>query len=1449
MLVLAGVFLIPSVQSYAAQKGTTWFNSRYDQALEVKGLQYHFPNELSLAEVYLPDHKGDTLVYISKVDLGFKAWDGLSRSLYLNKLEAEKVYFYMRTQEGDTLSNLRFLIEALKSDQERDPNRSFNLSVSKLRLEDSRYYFENRNYPEKIRFFWAEASTDMDNFLLAGRDVSAKINALQFRENEDFIVQNAAAEFLYGPKGLVVKDLDLTTGRGHLAGDLTFMMASAHYYSRFVDSVYMIGQIDYGQVAAEDIRYFSEAYPKFPTTSISGEFEGTVNDLYLRNMELGAWDQLSASGNLHLEKTTLGTGLEIHTDNLKIRAKAQEALDLIGLFRDSLPENLILKAGLMEWQGSYHGGLYDFATKSAFFTDLGDLEMDLNIQNLRSLESIQYQGQVAASDLNLADLLENNKDFNQASLDLNLNGTGLNPVTMRSGIRGEVFHFDYRGYRYRGMTVNGAIEDGNFEGEFKVRDANLKLDFDGFASFNADTAKYDFKANVDSANLYALHLVEDSLAQYQGSLDIDFLYLDQDHWEGKIDLFDVNYRNSKSAYDFKDVAVVAAGLDTNKALQIRSDILDMNLYGSFRYQELSNLITSKFSRYVTPERYRDSIFENLSFDFDLQVKEASALSQSLLPQLLLEPGTKVQAYFHPQEKLLNIDLNSAGIRYGSHLFKNLEFNLLSGQADLVNLTLDSYEIGDNGLVIDSVQFVNVFSGDSMNNRLDFILRDSIDSYSSFEGLLAIVDTQAFRMQWDRGNFNLGNRNFILDSSTVMRLDSNGFSIDWLEITGPSLQLNATGYVGNNPNRIMRVNVQGMDLDYLNYFQSSNKSQWQGMLQGSIIATELSSNPKFLANLHVDSLSLNQVALGKLDISSDYSYDNGKIFLDASLKKKNLETLKVDGFYDSEAKGIIDLSFNFNRFNLAALDPFAAPVAENLRGLATGTFTMKGLASKPKVDGEFILPKAGLTISFLQTDYNLVGTPKVLLDNESIRFPNLKLRDSRGEGYLNGEVRHRGFRDFYIDLQIDANKMLVLNTGPDREDAYYGTAYASGSLKLQGPPSAVNVYAAVKSEKDTEFNIPIGGATEVKQSGYVNFVAPQTNAQNLQIVGTNFNIDEGVSLNFDMDITQDALVSIILNESTGNQLDGRGNGLINMKLRPNQDLELSGVYTIDEGIYRFNLEGLFAKNFEVERGGTVSWNGDPYTARLDLTAIYRTKANPGLLTGESASSATPVDIYLSIQGELTNPQISFNIDLPRAASSTQAIIANRLNTDQAINQQVFSLLAFGSFTPPSDLLESSGDAINEWDFIAGQAAAFINRFTSNYDYEVSLSYQPANQGQEAGAGTNSQEELEVGVSKNFFEDRLTVNSSVEVPLNENNNSIAGDFEFIYKLTEDGRVRAKAFNRSVDNNFNLNIGQQQLYQQGLGLSFKLDFETYGELWRRALAGAKREEEPAVEVPSDQ
>lgn len=1445
-MLVALVFSLPFVQNYTAKQASDYLNSEFDLQLSLRKFQYSFPNRIHLEGVFLPDFKGDTLFYVGALDADFMAYNSISSSLRFQRVIGDSLYCYMTSYE-DGQSMSRF-IESITSDEESDPNANFNLRVSALALSNSRYYLREKPQESDLHFLWRAIDGEMQDFFVSGREVGGEIDRLSFNDPQGLKVEDLRASVIYGDKGIRASNLEFTTSRGYLSGDIDLIYQSPSAYLSYIDSVYMQGRISQSSVHPLDVKYFSPLYPDFPSAEFSGIFHGYVNDLRLDSILLRARQDIRLEGDLRLSDLSEGKALKFRANDLSIQANGQEIKEIAALFNDkSLPE-FIEDDELFRWQGTYEGGLYDFRTKSSLSSALAQAELDIEIQNLSDFDKVQYKGELKLDYLDIRSL-SGIRDLGMLSATLDLDGSGIDPASMRSGITGRIDRFEYLNYAYSNLSVNGAIEDGFFDGEFLARDPNMNFDFNGKASFIADTAQFDFRLKVDSAKLYAVHLVDDSLAQYKGFMDIDFRALNYDDWEGQIALRESQYHNARKEHYIQDIELVSMNVDTSKQLLISSDIMEGRLYGTYTLSGLQKVFTQSFQRFLIPGRYQEKDSLNYQFQYDLEFKNTGLLSQLLVPKLLVEPGTKISGTYGYSENGMQIDFQSRAIRYDQHLFENisLDYNSAEGKDEL-EFNLDQYHYKESEVHADSLSLICDFESDSLDYRLSLILRDSIDTYANFNGIAELIDTNAYLINFKQGDFNLGERNFVINPSSQLKADTSGLEFKRFEVKGEELGLNLSGFISEDPNKILRAEIEDLNLELLDYFIANEKANTQGYLNASIIATELLTEAKFLSDISVDTLILNDVVLGKFELVTDFDYISETVYLDGGLSLGSLKSLDLLGFYQTSKKGEMNIDFDFNRFRLAALEPFASPIAEDLRGIANGKVSLRGPVNKPEIDGELQLPKTALKVSFLQTDYNLVDNPRILINNERIAFPDLQLRDTQfgTQGVLRGEVRHQNFKQFYIDLSFLADELLVLNTTSEISDAYYGTAYASGSIDIKGPPSKVKVEANVSSARKTNFNIPIGGATKIQDAGYVKFIAPQDDSNAISIADYEFELDEGVSLDFDIDVNPDASVSIILNESTGNKLNANGSGLIKLKLEPNEDLKLYGTYTVNRGAYQFNIEGLFRKDFLVEQGGTVVWDGDPYEARLDLTAVYTTKANPGVITGESNAVVTPVDVKLYITGVLTNPEISFDVDMPRASSSTQAILSNRLNTDQAINQQVFSLLAFNSFTPPSNFLAGAGTGLNQWDIIANQAAAFLNRFTG--DYRVSLSYQPAvDAGQDATAGP-SNEELEVGLSKNFLNERLTVNSSVEVPLNENNNGIAGDFELIYSLTEDGRVRAKAFNRSVDNRFSINLGQQQLYQQGVGISFNTDFDTYGELWKRILGKARKEEESEAQEKAD-
>lgn len=1433
-LLCAFLFLIPEVQNKSAQWAQSWLNQRYNWHLKVKSIQYQFPNQIQIKRAFFSDHQQDTLFYVGQLKAQINLSTQAPYIQGLSKVEGDSLFFHLLKHPQQDSSNLQHFLAQISSSDTTN-KKGVDLLFEDLKLTNSRFYFHNRTEPGNLSLRWDQAQTEVERLHLAGKNVSGLVKQLSFQDPRGFVVQDFQGDVFYGYKGLKVKDLQLLTANSHLGGDLLFSYESPTAYSSFVDSVLMAVDIDFASVEARDIQYFAPAYPDFPTFRLAGHAEGPVNKLRLQEADLTFGRGSGIKGNFLLLKTSSGRDIEFFSEATRLESHAQDLPLLFDALEIEIPDWLQRSKKLV-YQGAIKGGIYDFLANGKVEGDLIKGFLNLKTEQLNQKEEASYFGHVTLEKLGLGTLLAQ-ANLGQVHLDLDFNGRGYDLPTMNTSLKGRISRFDFRGASYRNMVVNGDIAEGLFDGLFTIDDPHFKMNFQGEASFQKDTFTYDFTARLDSVDLHQLGLEEDSLALFSSDLAIDIQATDLEHWQGIVSMNRSRYSDSRRHYFFKDFLLDARGLDSIKDISLSSDVLDGSLKGAFTFSSLSNALQHSANLFFNFQSDLKPLDTNTRFSFDFDFKNSQSLSQLLVPRLLIEPGTKLTGSYNKLPESMTFSLGSRAIRYDKHLFEFIDLKKIGGTTQELDLNLGTYRFGEN-LRVDSLKLETTYNEQNLVALLDFVVRDSIDTRFHLLSNSLYRDSAYHLVDLREGVFNLGPEVFRFDPESRIRIDSNGLSMDWLSIYSEEQKLSFAGFINRDPFRVLRVSMDNIDLELFNYFLGNEKVELQGRVEGNIIASELLDRPKLLSDLAIDSLIFNGRYYGRLEGLSDYDYGQEKVSYALSLVQGSLKTLNLDGFFSTGEELSIKMNADFNRFRIAAFEPFAAPIAENLRGLLNGNLLLEGPWKSPDIQGTFDLPKTALTISFLQTDYNLIGDPKLNLNNRRIWFSDVSLKDTKDgtEGRLTGEIKHQNFRDFYIDLGIEADELLVLNTKAKESDAYYGTAYASGRINITGPPNKVKVDAQVRSARNTSFNIPIEGATEVRESGFVSFVDPE-NTDTLLVNQANFDLDQGISLDFKMDINPNAEVAIILNESTGNRMSARGDGLISMKLEPQKDLELLGTYTISKGVYRFNIEGFFARNFDVVPGGTISWNGDPYNARLDITALYRTKANPSTLTGEQNLSSTPVEVYLQIQGPLTNPSISFDLQVPRASSSTQTIIANRLNTDQAINQQVFSLLAFNSFSPPSSAIVSTGSAFNQWDIIANQAAAFLNRFTG--DYQLSLSYQPATSGDLSNGGSVlSNEELEVGLSKNFFNERLTVNSSVEVPLNENNNSIAGDFELIYSLTPDGRIRAKAFNRSVDNGLNFNIGQQQLYQQGLGLSFKVDFETYRELWQKA-GKARRED----------
>jgi hypothetical protein len=110
-------------------------------------------------------------------------------------------------------------------------------------------------------------------------------------------------------------------------------------------------------------------------------------------------------------------------------------------------------------------------------------------------------------------------------------------------------------------------------------------------------------------------------------------------------------------------------------------------------------------------------------------------------------------------------------------------------------------------------------------------------------------------------------------------------------------------------------------------------------------------------------------------------------------------------------------------------------------------------------------------------------------------------------------------------------------------------------------------------------------------------------------------------------------------------------------------------------------------------------------------------------------------------------------------------------------------------------------------------------------------------------------VEVALSTQLFNNRIIVDGNVGVANNraagagaQSSSNIVGDVNIEYKITQDGRFRVRAFNRSNDVGANALVSNNAPFTQGVGISFRRDFNTFSGLFK----GKRKTQENTLDTP---
>jgi hypothetical protein len=1160
---------------------------------------------------------------------------------------------------------------------------------------------------------------------------------------------------------------------------------------------------------------------------LNTDFEGTLNSFDLPNLQLTGMDRSRVEGDVNIEGAFSrgGEDFKLTGDFSEFTTNYYDLVNLLpGDLRGKLPETL-REFGNLRMRGAAIVTGSNLDADVIINTQLGSAEADVILRGFDNSQNVTYTGKLIFEDVNIGKLA-NNESLGKTSFNLDIDGTGFDAETLDAELKGQISKLQFNNYSYQGIRVIGNLRNPVFNGLLMANDPNLKMEFNGLADLSEDINNYDFEASVGYADLNALNFVSrDSLSIFKGDVIMNMKGTSIDDAFGEILLLNTSYQNQNDLYYFDDFSITSSFEGPVRTLSINSpDVISGEIKGDFILSEIRPLIENSLGSIYTNYQPR-TITNNqyLEFDFDIYNK----IVEVFYPEINLAPNTFIRGQIASDESEFKVNFRSPKIDLFGNMMETVNLNV-DNTNPIYNTYFEADSVSTDFYNFSEFSFINVTQRDTLFIRSEFQGGRNNEDFFNVNLFHTINEENKSVVGIQRSDLTFKNNTWYLNeegnknNKIVFDLDFKDITIDSLVMSHKNEEIRLSGEMRDSTYKDFKMEFEEVDIGKITPHVDSLRLA--GTLNGKLDL--LQENGAYYPNtdLRIDSLDINNNLLGNLVLNVEGNETLTNYAINANLRKNGHESLNAIGNIDvSGSEPTIDMGVDLEDLNLAAFSPLGGEVISNIRGAASGNAKVAGNYKNPDFSGNISLENAGLRIPYLNVDLAFNDAAVVNLNQQEFIFDDVEIVDTKYQttGTLNGSIGHENFKEWNLDLNIDTNRLLVLDTEGDEDALYYGTAFISGDASIAGPTDQLVIDVTATTERGTVFKIPLSDTESVGDNSYIHFLSPEEKAA--REAGQNIELPEvtGVELIFDLDITNDAEVEVVVDQTSGSTLRGRGSGNLLLEINTNGKFNMWGDFVVYEGVYNFKYAGLVQKVFKVESGGSINWNGDPTDAQLDVSAIYALNANPAvLLENPSINRKIPVEVIINLQGEIEQPDITFDIAFPNASSVVRSELEYRMDDRASKELQALFLVTQGAFYSEFGLRQNAITGT-----LAERASSIVNDIFAGEDgkFQVGVNYVQ-------GDRTPDQQTVDrFGLTLSTqISDRVIINGQVGVPIGGVTESIiVGDLEIDFLLNEDGTLRAKVFNR--ENNIQF-IGEEIGFTQGIGLSYSVDFDTFKELIRK-------------------
>lgn len=1320
------------------------------------------------------------------------------------------------------------------------------------------------------------------------RQFDGSIDLISFRERSGFELEKlTAGHASVSNKSLELFDMKLTTPKSSLGDTLIFTYKTFADFITFPDDVKMDIRLRNSEIWMEDIMAFAPELEKNlffiknrdEVLSVDGNFLGKINSLRGKDLRIRLGTGMLIEGDFSSYFLAVPGLASLNARLERLDTQMKTLRDLIPGY--NLPANFD-RLGRLNFSGSFDGFFSDFVAYGDLRTELGRATMDMKLSS--GGKEPLYSGKLSLLDFDLKEFT-GDPDFGSITFTSQvLDGKGLTGATANARLEAQIDSFTYKNYMYKNLAMQGQLNKNLFDGKFGIQDQNIDFDFVGAIDFTGEVPFFNFNADVRRVDLLRLNLSKEDFI-FSGKLDMEVRDIDLNKIQGEIALRNfLVLKDREKSYVLDSLTFTAQGTGDRKSLSLRSELLNGDMNGRFNLSEIPAVLFQFLDRNYQAFSDRMGIPkpkttpDTSHFQFELDIANTGDWLELLIPTLGPLAHGRVEGYFNNINDSLLLELDLPSILLGDMVFEDVYLNA-DALRDTCVMDFGIFRtiLGDSKRELAPFSLLGLVNRDTLNFSITAVDYDKLLNKLEMDGVF-YLDGQNFLIRFAESKLVILNDEWNIQKNNFLR-----FGKDFVQTRDFVLSSgNRRIILQSLDRRGLQLFLRDFDLAELNGLLDYEPMQFAGGIDMEASIDDLFA----LSGLHLiaqsDSLIINKIDYGALRVDVEAENLKSAFQADATITRGN-QKIVASGFYnppnyqqDKTKKGhpatqnYLDAKAELYNFPLAFLEIWIGDGVSDTEGLVTGSASFTGDPAKPELKGKATVRNGATTIDFLNTRY-FIDKQTFDLTSTMIDGTGAILTDQLGnKATLFGGITHDHLKDMGLNAQIRTDNFMMLNSKKGQNDVFYGTAIASGNMVFSGPMEKADIYVNATSKSGTHIVLPISSSRNASEVRFIHFTQRYRKPESEALVPTAKEAI-GVSVVLDLQITDDAIIEMVFDEQAGDILRGRGNGTIQMVVPRTGDFLMYGEYVVSSGDYLFTLMNLVNKPFEVRRGGSIRWSGDPFKAEINIGAEYKDlkapltnfiaeylATEPDQDVKTAAALPTEVDLVMNLSGELLSPKVAFDIQFPRVPNELKNYTDSKLRILQQdqneMNRQVFGLIVIGQFLPSQFALQGQELAIGIntlTEMLSQQLSLYVTGLVSEWlsedglisgiDFDIAYNYIQ---------GTNISDpdqlyrsnELQVRLKNYLFDDRLALNvggnfdltagDNIAGPLPSSGVYFAGDLAIEYFLTQDQTLKVRFYQSTEPE-----IGGGRRNKTGLGLSYRKEFDTFDEFIKGLKGATKR------------